>query len=900
VRAAALLAGLAFAHWAFAQQVNPSTAGGWMDQDGMGTREPAARTPSGQFYDIPLAPVDLEGLEERDGGWRSFGHVEFGVIGVQGDSGSQRFRNYQDVESGAAVPSFGYSAEQPDAARYVEITGGNVGRDDQFYGLRFGRYNDWRAHLYFDETPHVYTTAYRSLWSGLGGGQQALEHGLPLGGSASAAATRASITSALSTVEETELGIVRRKAGLRLDKTLSEAWKLYAGYSEERREGARPFGAVFGGGGGGGNMELAEPIDYTTRDALAGLQYADAVNRLNLQISASIFRNNVDALTFENPLFVSLNGIGGLASNSFTHGRFDLAPSNDHYHARGEYGRALPGFFQGNLTSTLALGSMRQDDRLLAPSPHALTGGTAQGVSLAGNWNSAAALSRQTADARIDTLLADFALALKPASALGLKGKVRYYETRNHTEYWACNPLTGQWGRLLNDGSGVSLAAANTMAGANPPGTPVTAYNTAACNVEAVRAMNLVPAAGNIPVRSIPFDYKQLNAGVSADYRLGKASSVNAALEREVYQRDHRERDETWEDRLKLGLVTRGLLDGSVRLSAEHGRRRGSEFRADPYAPFLSESFGPDPAANGVNLASWLRSVSQMQRFDLADRDQTVLNSRVNYLFGGRLEAGMTLQHRDAEYLAEVGRTGRHRQDSLSFDLDFKAGPKAVVYGYYGVQTARMAQRGIQSNACVMGQTYYFYSDGQVLAPATVGGPAPATPPGTTLLATQTVTVANWETVCGSASATSPLFPDASAWDVHTRDRNHSLGVGVKYDFGKVKLDASFSRSLGRTQISYEYNAAALGVTAAQQALAGDGFSDLRFAQSLFSVSVVVPISKRTSVRLLGQHERGRIRDWHYDGIADNPMPANNGLYLDAGPQDYSATVLGALLLIRL
>jgi hypothetical protein len=57
---------------------------------------------------------------------------------------------------------------------------------------------------------------------------------------------------------------------------------------------------------------------------------------------------------------------------------------------------------------------------------------------------------------------------------------VRYYETRNDMQYQSCNPLTGQWGRLLNDGSGLSLVGANTLAGANPAGTSANAYNASA------------------------------------------------------------------------------------------------------------------------------------------------------------------------------------------------------------------------------------------------------------------------------------------------------------------------------------------------------------------------------------------------------------------------------------
>jgi hypothetical protein len=879
--------------------VNPSTAGAWMAEDGMGTREPAARTPTGRFSDIPLAPVDLEGITPSRSAWRSFGFVEFGTIGVDGDEHAQGFRTYKDIESGPTIQSFGAYAEQPDSARYVEIVGGGVGRSDQFYGVRLGRYNDWKLDVYYNETPHVYTTTYRSLWSGVGSERLALDQGLPPGGAANAAATQAGVQNALAVTENSELGVTRRKAGMRLDMNLSDTWKFHSSFSEERRQGARPFGAAFGGGANVANVEIPESIDHTTRDFAAGAQYRDAVNRFNVQASASIFRNNVDTMTFDNPLFVAPNGTTGLTANGFTHGRFDLTPGNEHYHLKGEYGRLIPGLYKANFTATAAFGTMRQNDQLIPPSPYALTGGTAQGVSLANNWNTTAALSRPSAEARLDTRLADLGLTLKPTDALAVKGNLRSYETRNHTEYWACNPLTGQWGRLLLDGSAVSFAGASTTAGVNPPGTTTTAYNAAGCNADAVRALNLVPAAGNIVVGSVPFDYRQTNAGVSADFRLDKVSSVNAALERETYRREHRERDKTWEDKLKLGYVNRGVIDGMLRVSVEHDRRRGSEFEANPYAPYLSSSFGPQPTTAGVDMRSWLLQVAELQKFDVADRDQSIVNARVNYLFNPGLEGAVTLQWKDALYPAEVGRTSQ-TQGSLAFDFDYKAGPNFVLYGFYAYQEGTMEQRGVQSYACVMGQTYYFYSNGQVLAPATIGGPAPATPAGTTLVATQTVTTANWESVCGSTADTSPLFPDSRGWEVRSKDRNDTLGVGLRYDFGRAKLDANFSRSLARTKINYTYNPAALGMTATQQALAGDGFSDLRFAQNVFSLSVLVPIDKQMSLRFFERYERGSVSDWHYDGVASNPMPTTGMLYLDAGAQDYSVNVIGVLLIVRL
>ena len=40
--------------------------------------------------------------------------------------------------------------------------------------------------------------------------------------------------------------------------------------------------------------------------------------------------------------------------------------------------------------------------------------------------------------------------------------------------------------------------------------------------------------------------------------------------------------------------------------------------------------------------------------------------------------------------------------------------------------------------------------------------------------------------------------------------------------------------------------------------------------------------------------EDDHLRDWHYDGISVNPMPANNAAYLDFDPQNYKVHLFGA------
>jgi hypothetical protein len=200
--------------------------------------------------------------------------------------------------------------------------------------------------------------------------------------------------------------------------------------------------------------------------------------------------------------------------------------------------------------------------------------------------------------------------------------------------------------------------------------------------------------------------------------------------------------------------------------------------------------------------------------------------------------------------------------------LTWQSGAAGEVYGFYAYQNATGNQKGIAPGTCTLG--------------------------------TAGVTAANWRDFCGTASATSPLFPDARGWDVDSKDRNDVIGVGFRYDLGRAKLDSSFMRTLGRTRIGYSYNAAALGLSATQASLAGDGLSDITFAQNVVTLSVLVPIDKTFSMRALVRFESGKYRDWHYEGLSDNPMPTNTTLYLDGGPTDYRTTVVGLMLQVRL
>ncbi|MBX3590592.1 MAG: MtrB/PioB family outer membrane beta-barrel protein [Burkholderiaceae bacterium] len=862
--------------------LNPYAIGTTRERDfeGMGVT-PFPRTPTGWLHRWPPAAPQPT---QSPSGWEYSGAIEAGAIFGAGNERSALFRAYKDLDNGPYLNKFRIQADKPDTARFIEVFGGGTAFDDQFYSLRLGRYNDWRLHAFYDETPHVFTSTYRSLWRGVGSGSLTLNRLAP-GGTTDRSATNADIRAAVSATPFSELGIVRRKGGVRIDANLPGDWKVFASYTSEKRQGAKPSSAAFGGGGGAGgggtggagggggsggggggggggtggggaggggggaSLDVPESVDSDTHDIVAGVQWADTSSSFNAQVSASFFRNNLATTTFENPLFVTpANGLAaGAGSGALPIGRLGLDPDNDSLGFKGEYARRLPDFFNGYFTAVVSANRMRQNDDLIAPTPYA--GALVDGVP-GGAWNTAASLGRPSAGAKIDSRLVDLGLSLKPTSKLAVKGKVRRFETENSTRYWSCNRLTGQWGQLNNDGSGAAMVNA-----------PV--YAAGGCDVAAVQALGVVPDVGNVRIGSIPYDYTQTQYVLSADYRLGRQRNLGLAVEREDYERRFRERKETWEHKLRLSYVDRSFERGTLRLSWEHGRRRGSDYVADPAGAFYSSGLGPLPTTPG-NVTSWIHLLPQLRRFDLADRDQDTLNARLNYALRSDLDAGLSLQWKDARYPdSDYGRTGHQKRNSLNVDVNWQASPAMGVYGFYSYQNGQVTQADIQpGGACVI-----------------TGAATPSQAATAALLA-----------ACATPGST--LLPLDRRWALTQQDRSDVVGVGVSMNFGKARLDASYTRVNGRTTMDPQYG---VGIPAAIQSQTTAALSSLRFAQNILETSLVVPIDRRLSVRLLLRYEDGRIRDLEYDSAgAGAAAGSTQHTSLDAGPQDYRAALLGA------
>ena len=779
-------------------------------------RSPASRTPGGLLYEIPYLTRETRHSES---GWELSGFGEAGVLGGDASLRNALFRKYRDVTNGPYLNRFDAEALKPDEARFVELMGGGVGRNDQFYGLKIGRYNDYRVSLSFSETPHLTSMSARPIWQGIGTGNLTLTpaNGVAAGGaSTNNAANAAALQALIRQTGDTDLGLVRRAGDAQVEITLGAGWTFSSGYAIERRKGARAFG------GNEGNGETVEPIDYRTHDLRAGVQFADESTQFNLALSASLFRNAIDTLTWENPFQHPVGALRILG------GRSDLVPDNDAYNAKLEYARALPSLARGRFTATVELGAMRQNDRLIPPT---VTSGMGApfGSGFNGNfdlWNTSAALSQERAAASIDTRLVDLGLSLAPVDRLTVRAALRRHETRNQTSYTASNPQTGQYGYVIQD--------------TNPS--------------------TIFSGTNNIHYRSIPFEGSQDNIRLGGEYQARRRAVLSAELERENFHRVHRERDRTWEDRIRLGYTDRGLESLTVRLSYEHASRRGSEYNSDPYRSFYTESL-PTYSVTTANLLDRLHNLEELRKFDLADRKQEVLKARLNYLPRADLDIGVTLQSKTSSYPADFGRTGVQAQHTLNLDFGFLPTTLTAVHAYYTQQWSRMQQAGAAD-----------------LGSASAAG-CLSLPP----------------TCTNAFGAPRSIYPADLYWSAASKDRTTSFGLGLRHDFGRPKLEMQYTQTSSHSPLGYAYASVNALQSPAFAAQAGDGFADVAYELRAFDVGLRLPVSRAAAVRLYYRYEATRIADWHYSGL-DQGVVVGNRVYLDPGPSSYHVNIFGAFL----
>ena len=775
------------------------------DDHGMSyLRQTRRRTPTGFLYPEPLEPQTLQPLADD---WLGRGSLEIGGMTAYGEQQETRFSRYSDWEQEFLLDSFDVGALQASSGFHLDARGGATGRTDDYYSGEVGWLSKLRLRGTWSGIPHDYANDARNLF--LGAGSETLRLPAPL---VPGNNSDASVVAALAGIEQRRISVQRNALGLRADARLLPELRFFAGYDRQHRDGDRPFGGSLVYATGftqflGRSVETTQPLDDTTHNVFAGLEYEREGIVGRLAYRGSFYRNDDDTLTWDNPFLISPLPRG---APNVQRGRFALAPDNSWNNAKGDFSARLP--LDGIFTTTVSWSHLHQDDDLLPFTVNSgIVGAGPSAVDLA-NWNGEDVLTRSGADASANTLLVNADLRLRPWRPLRLGARVRYYDRDDDTAYTAENAETGEIGYIAEDGA---LNAGSQFSRVFRPGVPTDDWR----------------------YRSTPYGYEQLLAQGTADYALRPKTSLGLRYQWERLGYDHRERDHTDENRVRVELSSRELSFATVRASWGWGGRTGSSYDSDPYQRYYVSSlpgFVPLP-----NLPPF--TLPGLRKPDLAERDRLGADLRVNFLVREDMDLALLGSWREDDYDAKYGLVWARSGDA-TLEWSYQPSPR------HGISLFSTYSRGSRRMKTV-----------------------------------------------NDLGAT---FPPENSWSERTRDESVLAGASawVKL-FERVTLETSYSFLLSQARLDYDYasdGALSLGITSAE---AGRRFPTLTTEDHVLVTSLRFEIQKHVALRVFHLYQRSRIDDFQQAGLRAGVIAG--AYYLGHEDHDYHAQVVGSTVQLR-
>jgi MtrB/PioB family decaheme-associated outer membrane protein len=762
-----------------------------------------SRTPTGLLYQGPMQPGTDR---EWKGPWRYDGSVEIGYLGNDTAESAAEFHDYRDVDEGVLLNYLNLSLKNSMTGLQLGLLGGSLGRDDQYFSLSGRIPGRFQVKGSFSAVPHEYGRNAKTIFQGAGTTHLTLPPTLTPGDN-----SLEQLEQALETASTPTLRLKREQSGLSMFYNYDSGLKLQAEFKHQRNQGARPFGASLlppfeTGATAGGVIETIEPIDYVTNEFSGGLGFTSTKLQWSLDYKGSFFTNDSSELTFENPFTNVLFG-----NFTIPQGRIDLYPDNSYHEVTGSATYQLP--LRSQFFTTASWSSMRQDDDLLPPTIN--SGPTFGGLNLDA-WNSTAALSTPTANARIDNVLVLAGLRLNPTSRLGVTASLRYQDQDNSTAYTARNPLTDEYGYITEDGASEGSVF--------KPGVVQDPFR----------------------YRSIPFATSTLLGKLETTYRLGLKNNLGLDLARERKDLEHREREWTETDQVKLYLTSRALNWATFRLAYEYSDRGGSEYRANPYDEFYTSSLPGFVAAFPEGPIP--HTLDELRKFDLSDRRQDKLTLKSNFLLGPTMDLIVTTNLARTDYDALYG---LQNQDTRSYNVEWNYQPSPAVnaFAFFSRENASSKMGSIND----------------------VGA-------------------------SGNAAAGGATYPFARSWWEATAGATRYMGAGFRANFTRMTLESSYTYSSSEDGTSL--------VAASAEALANPEFGalqstlpDMDYNLHVLETSLNLYPTNRFGVRLFHRYERSVTNDWHYQDL--QPLITRH-LFLNAQPQNYATHLIGVFVQYRI
>jgi len=358
----------------------------------------------------------------------------------------------------------------------------------------------------------------------------------------------------------------------------------------------------------------------------------------------------------------------------------------------------------------------------------------------------------------------------------------------------------------------------------------------------------------SVRVRNLPLDKQTSDLSSGFNWRLDERNTLGAIYGHTQIERTNREFSKTDEDSVQLSWINQspsGWL--TTRLNYSYKDRSGSHYNFDPYEFTYSVEL---PGANPTNVL--VHTTDALRKYDIGERKQDKVDIMLTFALPQDMSLYTSARLEDNRYPTHIGRTG-YSTMATNVQWEWQRNPVSTISAWYGYDRSKVKVANVNDDNTTPGARF---------TDTSLGGAA---------------------------------YPEARRWWMDDKQRNHTIGFNLRQRIQRAVLDFDWNYSNAKGITSWVANSELAAWN--QPAVLNDGLTGRFPAMSLrinsITTSLQLPVSQQTSLRLFSTWERGRTRDWHYDGI-DNLHAAGNMVFIDGGAQSYNAHLIGLMLEVAL
>ncbi len=290
---------------------------------------------------------------------RLFGQIDLGLAWLEDDAAL--YGRYSGLDENGLAPLLSFSLQHPGERPgdwRLRLDGARLGLDSRRLSVRADRAGRQSVSLTWRELPNWTLSGGRTPFSLDAAGR----HVLP--GDWQGLQTTAGLSESAAALNAVEIRSQRKRFDLGFRQRFRERWRVEVDASEERRDGNRLIGAIFGySGGNPRGMLLPAVVDDRTQRIESRVTYSDpAGHQLGLAWYGSFYSNDRDAVTFDNAFAAHPQWAAGTGYPAGS-GRLADYPDNAAHQLRA-FGNWKLGE-RARLGADVAVGRMRQNDLLL-------------------------------------------------------------------------------------------------------------------------------------------------------------------------------------------------------------------------------------------------------------------------------------------------------------------------------------------------------------------------------------------------------------------------------------------------------------------------------------------------------------------------------------------------------